>query len=267
MTANTTPAPFTGLVLKLVGVILVVSSLLDYIILAIPFQADQPAWLIGFTGEIVDRGIIPLVGICFLLIGYTLFDGGKSKSLVTDLRLWSFALASLLGLIFLILVPVVYITNLGAVQNTALQQIEQGAGQAGQRLQAEIDQMNTILNNPESLEQLNKNLQALDAVIQAGEYQGKKLTADQLATLTEQRKNLAEIGKYKQDPKALEKRINDAKQKLANEKSKREGQAKGEARKRGIRTVLSSLLLSAGYITTGWLGLQGLSMSRSRSRG
>ena len=80
---TSTISPFTSLALKLIGVILILSSLLDYITLAIPFQPLNAEWQIGFTGQIVDRGIVPMVGIAFLLVGYWIDTsvGGTGKKL------------------------------------------------------------------------------------------------------------------------------------------------------------------------------------------
>jgi hypothetical protein len=58
-------SPFTALALKVVGLIMIVSSLVDYIFLAIPLNAGQRAWQLAYVGQLVDRGILPMVGSPF----------------------------------------------------------------------------------------------------------------------------------------------------------------------------------------------------------
>lgn len=59
MKSSVVYSPFTALALKTVGLILIVSALLDYVILAIPFNPLQREWQLSFTTQIVDRGVIP----------------------------------------------------------------------------------------------------------------------------------------------------------------------------------------------------------------
>ena len=70
---------FTSFFLKLVGTILILASLLDYIVLAIPFRYQQEQWLVGFITQVVDRGIIPMIGIVFII---------KEKRKIHDLKLF-----------------------------------------------------------------------------------------------------------------------------------------------------------------------------------
>ena len=60
---NSAISTFTSLCLKTVGTILIASSFLDYITLAVPFQPLDSQWQIGFTSEIVDSCIFPMVGM------------------------------------------------------------------------------------------------------------------------------------------------------------------------------------------------------------
>ncbi|HEY9892961.1 MAG TPA: HpsJ family protein, partial [Candidatus Sericytochromatia bacterium] len=97
---NTSPASFsfTALALKIVGVVMILSSLLDYILMTIPFNPGVREWQIALATQFVDRGVIPLVGIVFVLLGY-LLDNERAapKSFVGDLRFWALLLSSVLG--------------------------------------------------------------------------------------------------------------------------------------------------------------------------
>lgn len=247
-------SPFTALTLKVVGLIMILSSLLDYIFLATSFS-PQREWQIGFMSQLVDRGIIPMIGIALLLLGYLVdYSSGASleqKSSFLDLRFWALLLSCLLGLMFLLLLPL-YINNITQQSNQAMAQIDQKTKQAQAQLDAQTKQVNDLVKNPQGLAELEK-------AISSGKVQGQQLA--QLQALREQ------LNKFKQDPKSLTAQVEAAKTRILNEKIEAENQAKTQAWKMGIRTSLSSFLLAIGYIIIGWTGLRGLGgSSESRHR-
>lgn len=254
---TSTISPFTSLVLKLIGVILILSSLLDYITLAIPFQPLNAEWQISFTGQIVDRGIVPMVGIAFLLVGYwiEIAVGTSDKKPSLDLRLPVFILASFMGLIFLLLVPL-HLNNLREAQSTAISQISQGADEAENRIKTQFDQLNTLSQDPQRLQQLDTRLGEIDAAINSGQVQGQRLNPEQLQNLTQTKQQLQNFRELAKNPEALEARLTELQTQLRDQKLERENRAKTEALKQGIRTGLSSLMLAVGYIAIGWLGLK-----------
>jgi hypothetical protein len=68
---------YTSLVLKLSGVIFIVSALFDFISFAIPLQWQDVQWQIRFVTAIVDRGIVPMLGMMLILVGLLArFDHG-----------------------------------------------------------------------------------------------------------------------------------------------------------------------------------------------
>ena len=67
-TSSRSYAPFASRALKVVGIILVVSFVLDLITLLIPANFLSPEWQINFITQVVDRGVIPLVGISFIFV-------------------------------------------------------------------------------------------------------------------------------------------------------------------------------------------------------
>jgi hypothetical protein len=240
-------SPFTALTLKVVGLIMIVSSLLDFIILAIPFKPLDRAWQLGFTTQIVDRGIIPMVGIALLVAGYWIGNsiGGSStepKSSVQDLRFWAFLLSTLLGLIFLLLVPLHFI-NISKQSDEALKQITQKASQAEVQLDTQTKQVDAIVKDPQKLSELER-------AIESGQVQGEQLA--RLQALREQ------LQTFKKDPKALNAQVDAAKTQIRSGKLEAENRAKTEALKLGLRTGLSSLLLAVGYSAIGWTGLRSL---------
>lgn len=254
---NSTISPFTSLSLKLIGVILILSSLLDYITLAIPFQPLDATWQISFTGQIVDRGIVPMVGIAFVLVGYWIdaSAGSANKKSTFDLRLPVFILASLMGLIFLLLVPL-HLNNLREAQSNAINQINQGAGEAENRIKTQFDQLNNLSQDPQRLQQLDSRIAEINTAINSGQVQGQRLNPEQLQNLNQTKQQIQNFRELAKNPEALEARLTELQTQLRDQKTERGNRAKTEAFKQGIRTGLSSLMLAIGYIAIGWLGLK-----------
>ncbi len=237
---------------------MILSSLLDYIILAIPFKAlDQDtgaAWMANFTTQIVDRGIIPMVGIALLLAGYwigsSLSGGSESRSLVQDLRFWALILSSILGLIFLLLIPL-YARNIQVQSTKALQRIDEQAKVAETQLETQAQQFDTLLKNPDQLGQVEQRLtQQLQAATQSGQVPQEQLAQAQ--------DFMQQLEALKKNPKALTQRVDERKTEIRSKQLEAKNQAQTEALKLGIRTGLSSLLLAIGYSLIGWMGLRSL---------
>ncbi|MEC4805294.1 MAG: HpsJ family protein [Jaaginema sp. PMC 1079.18] len=258
MNSNPAFASFTAIALKVVAVILILSSLVDYITLLIPFNPTVTEWQVGFTNAIVDRGIIPMVGIVFLLIGYWISNtvepiGGGS--MFADLRFWAFLLASILGLLFLLLVPL-HISNLSNLSADRLTAIDQEASTLEERISLEEERLKNTLNDQA---QLDQQLKQLDTIIESGAVQGQELSPEQIQQAEALRQQLLTA---RENPEALQTElqteIDKRKTELATQRTELESQAKTEAFKNGIRIGISSFLLAIGYIAIGWTGFKGL---------
>ncbi|AFZ12858.1 hypothetical protein Cri9333_1978 [Crinalium epipsammum PCC 9333] len=244
---------FAPLALKLVGAILILSSLLDYIVLLFPFNPTDKAWQLNTTSQLVDRGIIPLLGIALLIAGYWMSSRDNDRVAGKpwqDLRFWALLLSSFLGLIFLLLVPL-HLSNSNAQKDLAIQQINQEASQAETQLQGQLQQVEVLAKD-------ERRLKELDQAINSGQVQG-----EQLARLTALREQLQ---KFKQDPKALNQQLETLRTQIRSRKLDAETKANQQAFKLGIRTALSSLLLAVGYIALGWTGLRSIGFSQSGRR-
>lgn len=252
---------FTSLCLKLFGVIFILSSLLDYLTLAIPFNWSDQQWQLGFVSNLVDRGVVPLVGVGLILIGYWIdstTSASNAKSSGFDLRLPVFILSAFLGLMFLLLVPV-HLNNLNQAKTTALTQIEKGAGQGKEQIQQFLKQVNSLSQNPAVLDQ---QIAQRNQVIESGQFQGNPLSPQQLEALQAEKNQLQGLRDLSKDPAAYKKRIDDIKKQLETQlqdrQRKAEGEATSQALKQGLRTGLNSLMLAIGYATVGALGLRGV---------
>ncbi|MGK7873771.1 MAG: HpsJ family protein [Xenococcaceae cyanobacterium] len=262
---------FTSLSLKLLGVIIIISSLLDFIVIPIPYQPLDAQWQIRFTVQIVERGIVPMVGMAFLLVGYWIDSnvgsgGAAQKPSFLNLRLPMFVLASFLGLIFLLLVPL-HLNNLRVASTNALEQIEQRANQEENAIQAFLDQLDTLSQDPQ---RLNQAIQQRNQIIESGQSQGRQLNAQQLQIFRQQRDQLEQLRDLAKKPEELEARLDELQNQLQtrqrDQKLERENLAKTQALKQGLRIGLSSLMLAIGYITIGWLGLKEMGGSQTSGR-
>ncbi|MGV0026133.1 hormogonium polysaccharide biosynthesis protein HpsJ [Phormidesmis priestleyi] len=260
MKATNSPSS-APIVLKIVGVILILSSLVDYISLLIPFRLSDKAWLAGAVTQLVDRGIIPMVGLAFLFIAYFLETGAFASDRVKpflSLRFWSLVLASILGLMFLVLVPL-HLNNTRQASEQAIQQINQEAtaaeGQVDTQVLQRQEQLSNLLKDEAQLKRLNDT-------IASGQVQG-----DQLKQLQEVQKQLTQL---KANPGALEGQAKEARNKaliqIRDRKQQLEQQARTESWKTGLRVGVSSLLLSLGYSTIAWTGFRELGIFRSRRK-
>jgi len=245
---NPTKSPLAAIALKLVGLVTIISALLDYLVLVIPPNLANPQWQLATTTQLVDRGIVPLVGIALLLTGFWIDSSvGRSfrqQNLTTDLRFWVCALASALGLMYLLL-ALFHINAVRLNSQTALEQVNSEASEASiqleQRLSTELNQQQT---------QLGALLQNEDLLAQA--IQTGQLPQD--------------IEQYRDNPEGLsqflQQRADQARQEIQTQIGSRREEAerrvRTEAWKSSIRVSISSLLLAAGYIIIGWSGLKRL---------
>lgn len=238
---------------------MILSSLLDYITLAVPPQLLDAQWQFNFTTQIVDRGIIPMVGIAFLLVGYwvNISSGNLSNKSNLELRVPAFILSSILGLIFLLLVPL-HLNNLRQVNSNILTQIEQKADRAENNIKTQYDQLNALIQDPQRLQQLETQINKINTLISSGQYQGQSFNEEQLQQFQEQKKQLENLRELAKNPEAIEGRLSELQTQLREQKLEQEGRAKTDALKQAFRTGLSSLMLAIGYIAIGWLGLKGM---------
>lgn len=242
-------------ILVVVGVILILSALLDYLILLYPlpdFQESAVArrWLLTFASQMVDRGIIPLVGLVFLFTGFWTADQVQSRSaqFVSNLplRIPALILASILGLGFLVLAPLHWNNNRieGAERLQQIQEQAQTAEtQLDQNLQTQVQQEQARINI------LLQNEAQLNEAISTGQI------SLQQATL---------LQRFIDEPGSLDVYLNQQAEEFRNQaleqiqtrQAEAEQQAKLSNRKSGTRTILTSLLLAVGYVIVGWTGLK-----------
>lgn len=251
--------------LNVVGVILILSFLLDFLILLLPFQPTDRGWQINLATALVDRGIVPLVGFGFLFSAYWIDnsgDGDRSKTL--DLRFPALILSSILGLLFLLIFPL-HLNNVRQASTQTVTQINQDAEQAESQLKNQLAQFQAQLSNEQGkaqLEQVRNQAKAQFAELLKNDQKYKEALAN--PQVPEAQKEL--LKKFKANPQELDKFIaqqtdpqglaNQKLNQIRQRKEEAEKQAKDGAWKSGLRIGISSLLLAIGYIIIGWTGLR-----------
>jgi hypothetical protein len=238
--------------LQIVGLVLIVSTLLDYIVLLLPPDFGNRAWTMNVVTQMVDRGIVPLVGLALLLTsGWVDEIGDRSERRAKSagsIRLAAFALSSLLALIFLLSIPL-HVNNVRLEQADALTKVGEEAKKA--------------LANPESVigPQLAQSRAQVEALLR-----DPKLLNDAIAAKRVSTEQVAQLQKFKDNPASLDQffaeqakaGVEQLKSRVQVDKLKLEGDVQQKAMKSGLRTGLSSLLLFAGYALIGWNGLRGI---------
>jgi hypothetical protein len=254
--------------LKVVGIILILSALLDCIVLSLPGETSDflnRGWQLAAAIQIVDRGIIPLIGIALLMAGFWVDSSSgvsiERRNVWLDLRLWALLISSLLGLVYLSLVPV-HLNNTRLELKDALAQVDQEAGQAEGQLEAQIksDQFKA------QVEQLKGQRRTQIAALLQDE--GKLQQALKSPDVPKELK--AVLQESKNDPKALDKFLEQqaqelpaqARNEIRTRKQQKEKELRTRSRNSSLQTGINSLLLAIGYITVGWTGLRSMGIMR-----
>ncbi len=267
-----------SLSLKLVGIICIVSFFLDFLFLLIPFQPTDKLWQINVCRNLVDRGIVPMVGLAAMLTAYW-FDSVDQGSRPSpfNLKLPTFMIASLLGLIFLLIFPL-HLNNVNQVKIQTLTRIGQEADQLENQVKNQLAQVQTQLGNDQVKAAVEKQRTELKQQLstQLGELVKDEQKYNQAINnnqLPAAQKDL--LKQYKTNPKALDDFISQqtdpqqlANQRITQVRSQKEQELKktSDDAIKELRTGLSSLLLAIGYIIIGWTGLRSMSVLQSGSK-
>ncbi|MBE9178424.1 hypothetical protein IQ268_07460 [Oculatella sp. LEGE 06141] len=247
-----------ALILKTVGIVIILAALLDIIVVPLPFQPLNTEWRVNFTEAVVDRGIVPLVGLALLFTGFW-FDGtrrtGGRRKAWQSLRFWALLLAGILGLFYLILFPF-HLNNVRLSQQQFVQQIDQRATQA----EAELDNRlsGELTQRRAQIGQLLANPDQLDQAIASGQ-----LPQEQADLLRQFQQNPQALDTY------LDQQVDQLRTQLQTqigvEKQQALGQARISALKSGLRIGIGSLLLAIGYLIVSWTGLKSFGKSARRT--
>ncbi|MCT7952051.1 HpsJ family protein [Ancylothrix sp. C2] len=257
------PTAIAARTLTIVGIILIISSLIDYVMLLYPANPTQSQWRLAVITQLVDRGILPMVGLAFLFAGYGFEAAGGNaaspRKALTDIKFWGLVLASLLGLLFLLLFPL-HLNNIRLDRTEKVNAITQQATVAEARVTSQV-------NNPEIAKEIEKQ---------------RDLAKNQLAELSKDPEKLEQAINSPQIPEPIKQVLQQSKtnpqvlqdflnnqlnpqtladrelQRIRSERQNAEEQTNQAALKSGIQTGSSALLLALGYSLIGWTGLKNL---------
>ncbi|MGD1864089.1 MAG: HpsJ family protein [Phormidesmis sp.] len=246
------PSPLAAISLKLVGAITIAASLIDFLTLLFPPNFGNRAWQLATVTSLVDRGIVPLVGIALLFTGYwidtSIGKTARRSNLAMDARFWTCLLSCLLGLTFL-LTTVFHPNNVRLQSRDALSQVEADAEEAAVELEGRLNA--DLSQRKAQIDALLQNEDQLQAAIESG-----SLDEAQLAQIERFRSNPQELDSF------LTSQVSEAEEQLkiriGEQKQDATAQLRAEALKATVRVTLSSLLLAVGYTFIGWAGLRRL---------
>jgi cell division protein FtsB len=234
-----------ALALKVIGSILLAIALIDYLVLLFPLDLAEPQWRFQLTAQVVDRGVLPLLGAALLSLSIWVeqVSGLSEKGTIKPLLMGA---SAALALLFFVMGPMHFI-DAGKASATATRQVndqtEQAEAQLETRLQQERAQINAVISDPSQLQNLDQQLASKD------------LPADAKERLTVIKENLT---RFQADPKLLE-----AQQESTRNRALSTIRAKGleennrvalEFRKSRLRIPLGSLMLAGTFVFIFWTG-------------
>lgn len=247
-------SPLIARTLKIIGIILILTFLLDFIISLFPFRPQDKTWQVSFVTQVVDRGATPMVGLALLLVGYWInnSDSNSPTSWKSWLNLRSsvLLLSSLLGLLFLLLFPF-HINNVLQARTQALQRINQEVTQAETQLQTQIETQQNQFRS--QIGNLLQNEQQFNQALESNQV------PEQFKTLLRQAKaNPATLDQLVAQQLNAEAVRNQGRAEIQRRKQEVEQKAQQEVWQSGVRIGVRSLLLSIGYIAITWIGSRGM---------
>lgn len=237
--------------LKLAGLILILFALLNYILLLFPLNLGDIEWRLKFTSQLVNQGILPILGIALMFAAYGFEDivgVSKAKPQIAwnGLKFWICLISLFLGIIFLLLIPL-HITSAVAGSKQAIEEVNQDAVDANKELEERLSQQQAQIAD------LLKSNQRIEDFVDDVE-----LTEEQLETFE----------KFQNNPTALKAQTKAIKDELTKqiEANRLEAEQRSQlgAFRSSIRIGVGSLLLASCYLTIGWSGIRGSKPRRSR---
>lgn len=230
--------------LKLAGTVLILVTLLNFILLIIPPDFGSPNWWLNLTSQIIQQGIIPLLGIAALLgaIACEVLLGTASENdrWIETTKTRMVRLSLLLGVIFLILIPTHALAAVVASQQT-IANIDREANASLEQLELQLQQQ----------QQLYVGILEADAdpEVLLDELMGEE-------TLTENQ--LAQFQEFVENPQAIDRQIQSLRASLVERVQNRSSRAKEQSRfgvwKSIARFGLTSIILSTCYLNIAFIG-------------
>ncbi|MBD2161125.1 MAG: HpsJ family protein [Limnothrix sp.] len=251
--SSQTSAPIAAVVLQIGGAVAIALGLIDFLSVAVPFDFANRGWVIDTTRQLIDRGIVPAMGVSLLFWGFWIeIKSGVSRSWRRGVGVATLAFSALMGLLFLVMAPTHLLSVRAEAQSTlaaitrqsreaekqidtpefknSLQRQQQVFREQMQFLLQDDARFNEFINSPQFDERQKEFMRRL------------KANPADLETVIRQRVN--------DFPLQLLARIRSRRQEL-------ETRARTTALRLGVQTGTSGIALSVAYLAIAWLGLGG----------
>lgn len=255
------PATPAAGVLQLVGIILVLTFVLDFVVrlLAFPSPPEENVAIeaqFKLLTEFIDRGVIPLIGLALFSVGRwlkqargtTKKDGGSAWQ---DANFWTFVFASLLGVLFLVVIPFHY-AKVGEATKIDLDKVETQSGQIELRVQQELRQLDQV---KQQWQAISKDPNQVDALLQS-----PQLPPQERAQLQQLKQNPEQLERVAQEQLVqLERTLKQGQEQqktFETQKAQQLDFIKTNQLMYRVRGILRSLLLTCGFAAIGWTGLR-----------
>jgi hypothetical protein len=215
-------------------------------LLLIPPNLGDSTWWLNLASQLVQQGIVPLLGLGALFggIGCEILSGVASESdkWVESTKKMGFRLSGLLAVIFLVLVPVHAFSAISASQQ-AIEKIDRDTAAQLEQIEVQLQQQQQLYRQ---ILESNPDPEALLEELVGDE----PLTEEQLTQLQE----------FQDNPQAVERQVQAIRSNLVDRIQER-GKAAKERSKFGVwksisRIGLTSLLLAACYFNIARLGVE-----------
>jgi hypothetical protein len=236
-----------ALLLKVVGSILMLIIGFDFVLQFSFAQLDQLnefeaiQWQQSFQTELVDRGVIVLIGLILIYLGILLTPKPAKSSTepdfgpnpVADSRLWVFVVASLLGFLYLVVIPILHFQSTGGMLSKATAELNDRETKVQQQVQEQQQQLSSIANSG----QIDEFLKS-DQIDPAQKQLLSQIKANPNLIQQLQQQDQAKLSQMKAD------------------KAKAVDSLNREALVSRLRTEIRSALIAIAFIAIGWTGLR-----------
>ncbi len=233
------PARRLPRLLEVVGSILVLSVLTDYIIYLLPFDFASSDWKLGLLQTLVDRGIVPLVGLTLIFVGqwWRQQNGEGAPVWEAPLRLVARFAAVLLAVVFALTIIFGFF-NLDAARAKVDQQLQQ---QIKMQIEPQLNQVTSQLDQmtPEQLKQQ----------LEQGKASGQ-LPPELLKDYDQLQKNPTQLKERLKAQLEQQKQMAITQMKAAAAPQMEKAQA--DFLRQVVKNTLMSLLLATGYAVVFW---------------
>jgi hypothetical protein len=235
--------PAVAQALKAIGIVLVLIAVVDFSLLAIPPSAGDVNWLdwrVEVISQIIDRGVIPLLGLALISFGIWITSRAGQRGPVNgSLLLVTLVLAAILGLTYIGLSGY-HFREARLASAAATRQINEQA----QTAESELDTR---------FEQLDQEIDLLTSILESGGPLPEEVDPSLIEA-------------FEQNPQVLEQRRELARKQELSQIRQQQLTARQEVRQRYrelmFRIPTSGVLLACGYLILAWMGLSELFLRR-----